>query len=250
VRLGLRSVAAGEAPPEVKLKRPGPHVCLSVADNGPGMTPEVRARIFEPFFTTKPTGRGSGLGLAVSHGIAEVHGGLIDVETAPGAGCTMRIYLPAIPGEAARTNGETPAAPATAAPAPAAATPVRSLDILLVDDEPSVSAVVEILLRRAGHRVTVLDNGAAALARLRVMGGRCDLLVSDVTMPGMTGVELARRAVQLRPGLPVLLMTGHGGIEPADFAAIGSACRVLAKPLEADTLLSAVTVLGGANRPA
>ena len=251
VRLGLRSLAAGETPPGVKLKRSGPHVCLTVADNGPGMTAEVRARIFEPFFTTKPTGRGTGLGLAVSHGIAEVHGGVIAVETAPGAGCTMRIYLPAIAGGAGQCEPDQPA-PAAVAPAapPPPVTSNRPLDVLLVDDDQAVATVVEIFLHRAGHRVTVLDGGAAALARLGAPASRCDLLVSDVTMPGMSGVELARRAVQLRPGLPVLLMTGHGVIEPADLAAIGGRCRVLAKPLESEALLAAVKALGGADRPA
>ncbi len=252
VRLGLRSLGADEAPPGVKLKRPGPHVCLTVADNGPGMTAEVRARIFEPFFTTKPTGRGTGLGLAVSHGIADVHGGVIAVDTAPGAGCTLRIYLPAIPcgtGEAGPDLPMSPAARPTPSPT-AAATRGRALDLLLVEDEPAVATVLEVILRRAGHRVTVLDGGAAALARLSAPASRCDLLVSDVTMPGMSGVELARRAVQLRPDLPVLLMTGHGGIAPADLAAIGARCRVLAKPLESEALLAAVTALGGADRPA
>jgi signal transduction histidine kinase len=203
-------------------------VLLEVRDQGVGMTPEVRARIFEPFFTTKPRGQGTGLGLSTVHGIVAQSGGHVAVETAPGAGATFRVFLPA--------SAETPAGDA---PRPGAAPP-RGGDeaILLVEDDPHVRALAHRVLARAGYRVTAASNGGEALAFHGSVAPR--LLVTDVAMPGMDGFELAARLREGSPHLRVLFMSGYyeqGGASPGGAV---SPRDVLAKPFQPEELLRRV----------
>jgi PAS domain S-box-containing protein len=177
---------------------PGRYVVLTVTDNGAGMDAQTRARVFEPFFTTKELGKGTGLGLATVYGILEQSGGHVRIETAPRVGTSFQIYLPA------SDRDEAPAA------APAGARPTGGSEtILLVEDEPSVRDIAQRTLEASGYHVLSAGNGSDALELCTAHGEHIDLMVTDVVMPQMRGTELARRVAHIRPGLPVLYMSGY-----------------------------------------
>jgi CheY-like chemotaxis protein len=178
---------------------PGEYVALSVADTGTGMTAEVLARAMEPFFTTKPPGKGSGLGLSTIYGFARQSGGYLSIDSKPGEGTTVRLYLP-------RTlaNRTSPAARQVRMPP----LPRGSEAILVVDDNDSMRATAARNLAALGYRVRLAADGPAALAVLRA-GERFGLLFTDLVMPnGLSGYQLADAAHALQPGLPVLFTTG------------------------------------------
>ncbi len=224
--------------------RPGPCVCLRVRDNGHGMDEATLKRVFDPFFTTKGPGEGTGLGLAVVHGIVKNHDGAIDVSSALGRGTEFTIYLPALP----------PAnpVPAAAPPVPAAAgsRPGRGEHILFVDDEPALCTVGRKGLERMGFQVTTRPNAMEAFADFEAHPDRYDAVVTDLTMPGMTGMDLAMRILQLKPGAVILLTTGHGGVwTPEAVRRLGIA-ELIPKPLSPTTLAEAVSRALKARRDA
>ncbi|SDT56609.1 PAS domain S-box-containing protein [Actinoplanes derwentensis] len=175
----------------------GRYARLSVSDTGEGMSPEVAARIFEPFFTTKPRGRGTGLGLATVYGIVTEAGGSINVYSDLGVGTTFRIYLPVSTGS-------------VAAPSPVRkAEPPRGAGriVLVVEDEVPLARIVARILNDAGYLALTANDGAEALRLFETHG--CDLLLTDVIMPEVTGPRLAELTRAQRPGLPVLFMSGY-----------------------------------------
>ena len=182
--------------------RPGPHVLLSVTDTGCGMDAATQARIFEPFFTTKPVGVGTGLGLATVYGIVKQSGGHIWVYSEVGRGTTFKIYFPRHTGPDDETA---PDEPRRSQPA-AAATEAK---ILLVEDDIAVRNIVSRLLERHGYQVLEVPNGAQALTTLADSSVAIDLVISDIVMPEMSGLELRERLRSIRPGLPLLLMSGY-----------------------------------------
>jgi two-component system, cell cycle sensor histidine kinase and response regulator CckA len=190
-RLVLR--AGGEGPGAIP---PGRYATLVVEDDGPGIPPEILPRIFEPFFTTRIDQGGTGLGLATVQGIVAQSGGHITAECPASGGTRFTILLP-------RHEGVLPVAVA-----PQVAAGARPGTILLVEDEPALLRLGAGALRAAGHQVLVAEDGYAALEMLEA-GAAPGLLVSDVSMPGMDGVALARAVRALRPGLPVLLLSGY-----------------------------------------
>ena len=204
---------------------PGPYLELQVRDDGPGMTPDVARRIFEPFFTTKPVGKGTGMGLAAVHGIVADHSGVVFVDTAPGAGAAFTIRLPAAPG-ADIVNGADDAGPLTTA----------GERILFVDDEPPICRATADALRRLGYRPTTFTGGREALAALQADPGAFDLVVSDLSMPEMTGEMLAAEIARLRPDLPVVVCTGHIGALTAERTQALGIRAVLTKPLSPRSL--------------
>jgi len=193
-----RNVAAHDCSAEGGL--PGPYVRLTVADTGCGMLPEVRDRIFEPFFTTKEVGRGTGLGLSMVYGFVEQSGGHIEVETAPGKGTTIAVYLP-------RVSQEPDAEVDTIQPS----TILRGTErLLVVEDNEDILEVTSSMLRRSGYQVSCACSGRAALQALSDQ--KFDLLFSDVVMPtGVSGVELAYEARRLDKDIKVLLTSGFLG---------------------------------------
>jgi len=184
-----------------KALAPGRYARLWVQDSGIGMDAATQARIFEPFFTTKPTGQGTGLGLSVVHGIVAAHQGAIRIDSAPGQGTTVHLYFPiTAPGALAVP------APSRADPATAAGTGEH---VLYVDDDEVILLLVDRLLVQAGYRVSVFNEGRAAVAAVRAEPMAFDLVVSDFNMPGFTGLDVARAIVEIRPDLPVVISSGY-----------------------------------------
>jgi PAS domain S-box-containing protein len=209
----------------------GDMVELAVTDNGDGILPHVQERMFEPFFSTKDVGKGSGMGLATVHGIVHEHNGHIIVESASGRGATFRVLLPALPSEA--SSLALPAF-ATRTTFPRAALAGR---VAVVDDEMSVSCFMADLLGQWGLTVATFANGREMLDALTT-GNRFDLVITDQTMPVMTGLELARELHGSRPGLPVVLYTGYdAGITATEIERAGIATLVR-KPIEPSELLA------------
>ena len=222
------SEAAAAALHEIKA---GPHVVLSLSDNGEGMDRQVVQRIFDPFFTTKEIGKGTGLGLAAVRGIVKGHQGCIAVESEPGRGTTFRLYLPAL-GSAAATE---PEAPPTSEVANG-----DGEGILLVDDEPAVREILAMLLRASGYRVRVASSGDEALASYRRHAAETGVVLTDVTMPDKDGFALASELRALRPDLPILVMSGMAGAGEYDEVARRLQVPLLPKPITRDALIAAV----------
>jgi CheY-like chemotaxis protein len=205
---------------------------LYVEDDGPGIPAAILDRIFEPFFTTKEVGRGSGMGLATVHGIVHEHGGHVIVETAPGEGARFRVLFPPMASAGPAQQASTAAAN-RGAKAPRA--PLRGR-VMVVDDEASVANFMRDLLQTWGLDVTVVSDGLQARA---LVGGdpRCvDLVITDQVMPKITGLELARELLAVRPALPILLYTGFSdGIDDDDISGAGIRA-MLRKPVDPDEL--------------
>lgn len=183
---------------DVPALKPGRYVRITVRDNGVGMEPATVERIFEPFFTTKAPGHGTGLGLSVVHGIVHEHSGALAVTSAPGRGTTVDVYLP-------RIDRRAPSAQAEPRPVQ------RGSDerILFVDDDEALVFLARRLLERMGYRVEAFLDSQRALAALTEKPDGYDILVTDLAMPGMSGLDLAARALAIRPGLPIVIMSGY-----------------------------------------
>ncbi len=227
------SVEHTEVTPDLAASLGGPaagsYVRLSVSDTGHGMDEATRRRIFDPFFTTKNTREGTGLGLAVVHGIVRAHRGAIDVESAPGAGSTFHIYLPAATEETTRNDADLSGAPRGAGEF-----------ICVVDDEEVVGSCTKLVLESKGYRSIVYGSSEQCLEALSADPTRCALLVTDQTMPGMQGTELVATLRKLNPGLPVVIMSGYfSKIAPHVLDELGQV-ELLAKPFTTDELAHAV----------
>jgi CheY-like chemotaxis protein len=233
VRLPQPKVAEGG------LLKPGDYARLTVTDTGHGIPAENLKRIFDPFFTTKGPGEGTGLGLSVVHGIVLAHEGAITVASKPGEGTTFEIYLPIL------TDG-TPLRPGTRQP------PIRGHGerLLLVDDEPELRSAAQRALERLGYRVTPAHNPEAALKIFRDAPTGFDAVITDLTMPGMTGTALAAELHRLRPELPILLTTGFGGDLTAETTEATGIRSIVSKPLSLGALASAVAGLFSPPAPA
>jgi signal transduction histidine kinase/CheY-like chemotaxis protein len=173
------------------------YVKLVVSDTGPGMNRATQERIFDPYYTTKPKDEGTGLGLAVVHGIVKSHGGYISVDSEPGKGAAFNVYLPCM--------SKTETRDAASAEAPMTGSGER---ILLVDDEETLVRMSGEILESLGYRVTSFTRSMDALNAFQAGPGNYDLVITDMTMPEMTGTRLARRMLEIRPDLPLVLCTG------------------------------------------
>lgn len=216
------------------------YVHLTVSDEGCGMDEALLGRIFDPFFTTRPE-KHPGMGLSMCRGIVEQSGGHLRVESCPGQGTAFHLYLPARDA----VEEPTPTAP------PAVSTPSGVPTILFVDDEPMLREIGETILMEGGYRVIVAEDGQDALVRLAELGSEpLDLLVSDVVMPGMTGVELAAEIGRLRPGARILLCSGYTRDALAASGGLPAGIAFLPKPYTLATLLGKVEELLAAPQPA
>ena len=234
---GLVTVSIGNftlgPPHRPEEPQPGDYVGISVTDTGSGIPADILGKVFDPFFTTKDVGHGSGLGLSQVLGVAQQLGGGVRIETEPGLGTAVTVFLPraeavvADPARRGRTARRRNGHPADH--------PVSG--ILLVDDDPDVRAVAAAMLREAGHTVVEAGSGGAALERLGENAPPIDLLIADLAMPGMNGFELARAARQERPDLPVLFVTGFADMARSEESRHET---VLQKPFRAEELTAKV----------
>ncbi|MFN9472991.1 ATP-binding protein [Acidovorax sp.] len=216
----------------------GHYVALAVRDNGPGIDAATLQRIFEPFFTTKPVGQGTGLGLAVVHGVMRTHEGAVDVSSIPGHGSRFTLYFPVatLPAEPA-----TPLVPPPA-PAPLETAPAdqRKPHVMYVDDDQALVFLVQRLLRRRGYEVSGYTDPHEATAALQADPQRYDLLVTDYNMPGFVGTDLVREARQIRPDLPVALASGYVTTEIEQAAMAEGASALIHKPNDVEELVATV----------
>jgi len=203
---------------------PGTYARIEIIDTGSGMPPEVLERIFEPFFTTREIGKGSGMGLAVVHGLIRSLNGRIDVTSKPNQGSVFTLYLPVVdaPTEPAPVDHPSPAH--------------GSEHILLVDDEPQLVKIFSRMLGKLGYRVTAYTSSALTLDVFIKDPQDFDLLLTDQTMPEMSGAELAQHVTRIRPDLPVVLITGYSEVMPEERAAELGVTEYVMKPVDFNSL--------------
>jgi CheY-like chemotaxis protein len=223
--------------------RPGLYARISFSDTGSGMDPATLRRIFEPFFTTKQPGEGTGLGLAVVHGIVKEHRGAITVDSSPGRGTTFHLYFPASDAPAASPAADRPLV------APSAPTPHPAARILCVDDDAVILLTEQALLSSLGYQVTGVASAAEALTTLRQDPGGFDLVVSDFNMPGTSGIDLARAVALVCPGLPVLICSGYIDADLRQRATAAGVRALVHKENTAEDLATTVRRVLGGDRP-
>jgi CheY-like chemotaxis protein len=233
LRLSLDQVEVRPAAGETL--EPGRYIRIAVTDTGTGMDEATLKRAIEPFFTTKGQGEGTGLGLSMVHGLAAQSGGALRIDSKVGKGTTASLWLPAAEGKAEEldeTDRGLPKQP-------------RRASIMIVDDEDLVRSATAEMLREMGHSVIEAGTGSAALDRL-ASGVEVDLLITDYLMPGMRGSELIQDARNIRPFLPVLLLTGYANLAKGEAAGLPR----LAKPFrEADLARAVAALLTEEHRP-
>lgn len=240
LRVRLRNVTVGDQFAKAHTPMaPGEYVLLEIADDGHGMSPEIRARAFEPFFTTKHPTKGTGLGLSTVYGIVKQSGGFIWLDSEMGVGTTFRVYLP-----------PTDAAPVAPAPAPvlSASSSGGTATILLTEDEEDVRELLVDMLTAHGFTVLHAATPAEAIERSRGFDDRIDILLTDMVMPGATGRELAETLKGERPDLRVLYISGypeHGNVQGPRSSLIEPGASFLSKPFTRDLLLTKVRSLLG-----
>jgi len=217
---------------------PGSYVDLSVGDTGCGIAPEIVERIFDPFFTTKDISCGTGMGLSVVHGIACSHRGLIRLETEPGQGSVFHVLFP------------TAKAEREGIPDPVESLPTGHERILVVDDEKMIAALMVRILGNLGYRVTYKNGSSETLETFTAAPGDFDLVITDQSMPGMSGLELAGKLLELRPDLPVILCTGFSSKVSEEAAKNVGIREIIFKPLEKKKLALAVRRVLDKREPA
>jgi signal transduction histidine kinase len=232
LKIATRNMSA--VPPDLRLElHEGEYVCISVTDTGKGMAPSVAGRAFEPFFTTKEPGKGTGLGLSQLYGFARQSGGTARIESREGEGTAVTIYLPRTSQMADRVDA--------AAPKPSGHSGAR---ILVVDDDDDVRLAAAAIIEELGYSVVAVDRAPEALDVIREQG--FDLVITDVMMPVMNGVELAREVKRLRPEVPILFATGYADIE--EFGADLDSSMLVRKPFRMVELASHISEALGLER--
>jgi PAS domain S-box-containing protein len=217
---------------------PRAYVRLAVSDTGTGIPPAVLERMFDPFFTTKGVGEGTGLGLSLVHGIVAELGGAIDVATTPGKGTKFEIWLP-LAGEVGKPLVE------TVAELPRG----HGETVMIVDDERPLLALARETLEGLGYQAMGFESSSAALQAFRAAPDRFDLILTDEAMPDLAGTALAQQIREIHPGVPIILMSGHGGAQLTQSAAAVGAQEVLHKPLQSRDLAESLARVLGAARP-
>ncbi len=213
---------------------PGKYVRITVTDTGYGILPEIIDRIFDPYFTTKGPGEGTGLGLSVVHGIVKNHGGIIRVSAEMGKGATFNVYLPAIQGYSDLPGSESEFH----------FVPTGDERILFVDDEQPLADLGKEMLERLGYTVTATTSSLDALNILRLQPHKFDLVITDLTMPDMTGLELASALRSIRPDIPIICCTGFSRpLSPEDASKAGIGALIMKPVLRRDIALAIRNVL-------
>ena len=203
---------------------PGPYICLTVKDTGPGIEKDIQERIFDPYFTTKEKGRGTGLGLSIVNGIVQSHGGRIQVFCPPGLGTEFKIFLPAIEKK-------------NAPPIKTQSTLERGKEkILLVDDQEMIIGVVKQMIAHLGYKVTACNSSTDALELFSANPQGFDMVMTDLTMPGMTGATMAVKMLDIREDIPIILCTGFSDSMSREKAKSLGIRELLLKPISMDLL--------------
>ena len=226
---GVLQIAVGDGENGSPLS--GPSVCLSVQDDGCGMDEKLQKMIFDPFFTTKGPGKGTGLGLSVVQSIVDGHGGQIRVRSRPGAGSRFEVFLPLM---------ADPVAPERDAGTDRQAFAGHGESIMVIDDDLSVATFAQVVLERAGYKPTVFTSGSLGLQDFIGDPARYRLLVVDLSMPEMSGLEVIREVRQRRPDLPVLLISGNHHEADLSGLAADALVHFLPKPFGRAVLLGLV----------
>ncbi len=208
---------------DIQLPAPGDYICLTVSDTGQGIPPEIIGQIYDPFFTTKRQGEGTGMGLSVVHGIVEAHNGVIRADSQSGNGSRFRIYLPAFEKNAKLETRED-----------IATLPKGNERIIFADDEKHIVIFAEQLFKNLGYTFTGFTDSKKALEAFKRTPYWFDILITDLTMPEMTGTRLAREIYQIRPDIPIILCSGTAGIDTEKD--IEPYCRIIRKPFSARLL--------------
>jgi CheY-like chemotaxis protein len=216
----------------------GRYVALLVSDTGEGMTPETMKHLFEPFFTTKPVGKGSGLGLAMVYGIVKQSGGYIWAYSEPCVGTTFKLYFPAAESPSAQAAATLPKPPVERAAGV----------VLVVEDDPLVRGMARRALAEAGFGVCEAANGQEALS-VAAAEPRLDAVLTDLAMPVIGGLELARRLQEQRPGLPVVFMSGYTDDEVVRRGLLERGVPFLEKPFSPELLARTLQQLLQRARP-
>lgn len=227
VTLGWVELSEWDLHKEPSLK-PGKYVKLTISDNGPGIDQNIIERIFDPYFTTKGAGKGSGMGLAVVHGIVKSHDGMVTVASTLGKGTTFNIFFPRIDEKEQQLTER------------AGPVPTGNERILVVDDEESVVEITKRRLKRLGYQVTALTDSMAALELFRSQPGSFDLVISDQTMPGLTGEQLAKKIIAIRQDIPIVICTGYSSKMDADKANFLGISAFIMKPIDHDEFASTI----------
>jgi PAS domain S-box-containing protein len=213
-----RYFVPGDMPHSLQAK-PGSYVELAVSDTGIGIPAAIRNRIFDPFFTTKDLGKGTGMGLSIVHGIVSGYNGFIEMDSNPEQGTIFRVYLPVVEPRPAHENNENSPLPG------------GSEHILFIDDEEILAEMIQSMLEHLGYRVTVRTSSLEALKTISNHPDLFDLVITDQTMPGMTGLNLARQILALRPDMPIILCTGYSTLISAEEAKAHGIREFALKPL-------------------
>ncbi len=213
---------------------PGNYVVLEVEDTGCGISPEIKNKLFDPYFTTREHGQGSGMGLAVVHGIVQSHHGIITVDSGKDQGALFRLYFPAT----AQTVGENSQKKSSGSQAARPAQPKGN--ILLAEDEESIRELISDFLTEKGHSVTTCVDGEQALEELSKTATNWDLLITDQTMPKMTGMQLSAKVQQIRPGLPIILCTGYSQTVDLEISRQLGFHAIIEKPISLYKLLAEI----------
>ncbi len=207
----------------------GQHLALTVKDSGHGMEPQVMERIFEPYYTTKEQGKGAGLGLSVIHGIVKNYGGDITVSSRPGKGATFKVILPIIDEIQEEIETDEPSIA------------IKGKErILLIDDEDQIINIEQQILERLGYQVTPKTDSEEALEEFAAQPDRFDLVITDMTMPKMTGDQLARRMMEIKPQIPVIMCTGYNEAISEEKALAMGIDKFVMKPIVKDVLASTI----------
>jgi PAS domain S-box-containing protein len=227
---------------------PGKYLTLTVGDTGHGIAPEILPKIFDPYFTTKRRGQGTGLGLATVHGIVKSYGGSIRVSSTPGQGTFFQVYFPVMSApETPAPETPAPETPAPETPAPATAAG-NGAWILFVDDEPPIAKLGKQLLALLGYQAEARTDPLAALALFKDDPDRFDLVITDLTMPGMSGDQLARELTNIRPNLPVILCSGFSMNLSREQAEAAGIAAFIQKPILKNNLGAVIRqVLAGSD---
>ncbi len=216
--------------------QPGDYVILTVHDTGCGIEPEILKRIFDPFFTTKQQGEGTGLGLSVAHGIIKSHNGFITVRSEPGQGSTFQVYLPSIRSQVSETG--------------AMAVPIRGGEerVLFVDDEDLLVDLYKERLIKLGYDVIATTSSLEALKLFKKEPDKFDLIITDFTMPHLTGIDLAAELLKVRRDIPIILFTGHNDTVSPETARASGVSELLMKPQSKDEIAQAMRRVLDAKR--